>query len=272
MVRQSARLLFISLCLAILFAAEQASAVEFVPHRAIYTLALEGEVSASGIAAVEGGMAAEWRKSCSGWSFDYRSAISIQQETGRAIDLATTATTWESDDGKTYRFLLRTRTNGAVLEKIEGVARMPGNGKTGRVTFTSPTRREFDLPADTLFPVAHSMAIVKAAMSGPPPVFRALHVFDGMDADPLYLVNAVIGAPRSKKDFRLPEKSMVGMQPWPVSLAYYSASKKETLPTHEISMWLFANGVADRLIMDFGDFTVRATLKNLNLLPPPNCE
>lgn len=278
MVRQSANLSFKILLLVTLCAAGltqspgHAWAVEFAPHRALYKLGLERAPSASGIAAVAGEMAVEWRKACSGWAFDYRLAISIQQDSGRAVDLATSVTTWEADDGATYRFLVRHRTQGAVSEKIEGVARMQGKGKVGRVVFTSPGKRAFDLPAGTLFPVAHSMAIVKAAMSGPPPVFRALTVFDGMDVDPLYLVNAVIGASRSDKDFKLPAVAMPGMNPWPVSLAYFSYSKRQTLPKHEISMWLFPNGVADRLIMDFGDFTVWATLKTLEIMPQPDCE
>jgi len=42
-------------------------------------------------------------------------------------------------------------------------------------------------------------------------------------------------------------------------------------PEYEQEMRLFANGVVDDLLLDYGDFTLDAELVDLVALPPPQC-
>ena len=49
------------------------------------------------------------------------------------------------------------------------------------------------------------------------------------------------------------------------------APYKELEPEHEQNLRLYRNGVAEDLILQYGDFSVRTILKQLEKLPAPDC-
>lgn len=249
-----------------------AGGVEFAAHRALYTMTLVSAEVGSGIAAVAGKMAVEWRNACTGWTFEYRSVIDVNFAERDPLRLSTTATTWESRDGRDYRFSVRHKANGEDTERIEGTASGRRNDDRGRVEFTEPKPRRMALPAGTLFPIAHSSVIMEVLAKTSKPAFVSRMVFDGMDVEGLYLVSAAIGNALSGQEGVLPEDgSMSGMKSWPVDLAYFAAGSRKPEPSHEIQMHLYANGVADEMVMEFEDFTVRARIGRVELLPDPPC-
>ena len=253
-------------------AATTAPAGEFSAHRALYNLSLVQARSGSGISGVTGKMAVEWNNSCTGWAFQYRSVIDVSFDEGAPVRLVSNAASWESRDGRDYRFDVRHKTNGKEMEHIEGVAKLADATGAGRTLFTHPKPLKIDLPAGTLFPVAHSLAIMRAAKNGKTPKFVSRTVFDGMDLKGLYQVNAVIAAAK-RSQTAIPDNNdvMKGMPSWSVSLAYFTMNSDKSVPDHEIKMRLFANGVADDLIMDFEEFVVRARLNQIELLADPAC-
>jgi hypothetical protein len=254
------------------FAAAAVQASELAPHRALYDLSLEQARSGSGISAVSGEMAVEWVNSCTGWAFQYSSVIDVTFLEGEPVRLTSNATSWESSDGRDYRFDVRHKTNGTEMEHIEGVAKLNGPGGAGQTVFVHPESLKINLPAGTLFPVAHSLDIVRAAKTGKTPQFVTRTIFDGMDVKGLYQVNAVIGTVKpSQRKLSANIDVLKGMPSWSLSLAYFARDSNKSAPDHEIKMRLFANGVADDLIMDFEDFVVRARLSRIKLLDDPSC-
>ncbi len=253
----------------------QLLALDIVAHRALYRVTLERALS-GGISAVSGNISVDWRDGCSGWTFEYRSVIDVSQVESGEVSLATAATTWEAKDGSQYRFNVRNSTNGRELEKIEGYGTAGSAGVSGKVTFTQPRPRELALPAGTLFPMAHSRAVLRAAEGGTAPVFLALPVFDGMDEQSLYLVNAVIGKagngntkyPAQPVDIN---RLLRGHRTWPINLAYFKTGGREPVPSHEMNLIMHDNGISDHLVMDFSEYTIRASLTNLEILPPVDC-
>jgi hypothetical protein len=268
------RILFLGILSA---AANEVHAGEFSPHRALYNLSLVQARSGSGISTVTGKMAVEWNYSCTGWAFQYHSVIDVTFLEGAPVQLTSNATSWESSDGRDYRFDVRHKTNGTEMEHIEGVARLSGANGAGHTLFTHPKPLKLELPAGTLFPVAHSLAIMRAAKKGGAkkgraPQFFSRTIFDGMDVKGLYQVNAVIGRVKpSQRKLPAQINVMKGVPSWSVSLAYFAKNSKKSSPDHEIKMRLFANGVADDLVMDFEDFIVRARLSRIELLAEPSC-
>ena len=261
-------LIFGTLCVA----ATTAQAGEFSAHRALYNLSLVQARSGSGISGVTGKMAVEWNNSCTGWAFQYRSIIDVAFDEGAPVQLTSTAASWESSDGRDYRFDVRHKTNGKEMQHIEGVAKLTSTDGAGQTLFTHPKPLKIELPAGTLFPVAHSLVIMRAAKEGRTPQFVSRTIVDGMDVKGLYQVNAVIGAVKPPRR-EIPDNNnvMKGMPSWSVSLAYFAMNSNKSAPDHEIKMRLFANGVADDLIMDFEDFIVRARLSQIELLADPSC-
>ena len=61
-----------------------------------------------------------------------------------------------------------------------------------------------------------------------------------------------------------------------LSLAFFApagevGSGDESTPEQEQAVSIYANGVIDRLTMDYGSFTVDAALKKLEALPASGC-
>jgi hypothetical protein len=52
-----------------------------------------------------------------------------------------------------------------------------------------------------------------------------------------------------------------------IHIAFYPLSGHGIAPEYEIGSRYFANGVSDRLDMDFGDYRLAGTLQSLKLLP-----
>ena len=42
-------------------------------------------------------------------------------------------------------------------------------------------------------------------------------------------------------------------------------------PTYEMSVTLYDNGIVDAMMINYGDFVVRATLLELEPVDPPDC-
>lgn len=253
--------------------AGNAIAVEFAAHRALYRLTLASAPVSADVVSVSGELAVDWQNGCDGWTFDYRSIIDILKNEQGNLRLATSASTWESLDGLQYNFDVRHSTNDTENEKISGIARMPLDGGSGRVDFVKPQKSNLLLPEGTLFPIAHSQAIMEAMTNKGVPTFVSRNVFDGMDTTGLYLVNAVIGkAKKRDKGSNILPHSMRNEKSWPVGLAYFRRDSEKTTPDHEISMAIYKNGIADRFLMDFEEFVIRAELVRVEISKKPICK
>ncbi|MDC0033967.1 cell envelope integrity EipB family protein [Alphaproteobacteria bacterium] len=252
--------------------ATTAQASEFAAHRGLYNLSLVQARSGNGISNAIGKMAIEWNNNCTGWAFQYHSIIDVIFHEGAPVRLSSNASSWESGDGLNYRFSVRHKTNDKEMEHIEGFAKLTAANGAGTTQFTHPKPLMIDLPLGTIFPVAHSLAIMRAAKRGRMPQFVSRTVFDGMDVKGLYQVNAVIG-PGNLPQLEDPDQVnlMKRMPSWPVNLAYFAIDSSKAAPDHEVMMLLFANGVVDDLIIDFEDFILRARLSQVELFPDPSC-
>ncbi|MEQ8166430.1 MAG: DUF1849 family protein, partial [Alphaproteobacteria bacterium] len=58
---------------------------------------------------------------------------------------------------------------------------------------------------------------------------------------------------------------------WNVQIAFYDPDNRNGAPDYEMSVRLFENGVAEAMVLDFGNFTVRASLEEFEFLPEPAC-
>lgn len=247
-----------------------ASAVNIASHRALYSMTLHSAKSGSGITSVSGEMAVDWARTCSGWTFEHQSLIDVVFDGRDPVRLTTNASSWESLDGREYRFSIRHQKNGKIGNYVEGVARLGAPGGKGNVTFTAPKRRTMVLPAGTMFPVRHSVELIDLAAGAPAMVTRT--VFDGMSFDGAFELSAALGRTaihKSRSGTQI--KALEGHRYWPVQFAYFPVKSRSPLPENEVGMRVYDNGVSDALLMGFGEFTVRATLSKLKILEPPVC-
>jgi hypothetical protein len=58
---------------------------------------------------------------------------------------------------------------------------------------------------------------------------------------------------------------------WNVRLAFFPDSSQEAEPDYELGMRLVSDGVSSSMLIDYGDYQIRATLKRIEALPKPAC-
>lgn len=250
--------------------------VDLVPHRAVYAMSLGSTQSGSGIAGVSGAMSYQFGDTCDGWVVENTTLLDFAYNEGAAIATTWTFSTWEAKDGSQYRFRVQNLRNGEIAEQIDGRATMAsGRNEAGRAVFTQPDQLSIALPRNTLFPTQHTLKLITAAQAGETPIFNRV-VFDGASAEGAFEVNAVIS-----KHHPATGPASAGPQPvssplldtssWPMHLAFYPTESRQELPEYEVGLRYHLNGVAQELVQDYGNFTVRGRLEKLEILPKPQC-
>lgn len=248
-------------------AAPAAASAKLVPHRAVYDVNLVSAKSGSGVSSVRGEMLAEWLESCEGWALDHRTLFDITYVQGGSVRLTSSVTTWESRDGLRYHFEITNAANGKVTEKYEGRGELADKQGGGQVDYVIPEREPLKLAPGTVFPMVHTVRVLAATRNAP--AIRSMIVFDGMSKEGTFRVSAVIGKPSASA-----KTAMDGLKThrsWPLQLAYFSVDGREPEPEHEVGMRIYDNGVSDLMLLDFGEFKVKADLQRLEYGEQPAC-
>ncbi len=243
-------------------AADQAAA-PLAAHRALYQLTLE-QARGAEVAAATGTMAYEVLDACDGWATRQRLDMTVTNRDGQDIQMLSDYTTWESKDGLSMRFRMRQTTDSAVTSEVAGDASLQRPGGPGEVRFTEPEASTKELPAGTLFPMAHTEAILAAAHAGKK--FLALPLFDGTSDKGVQDSTVAIVQWGGARPGKWP--GLAAMPSGRVHVAFFDREAGTQQPDYEVGMRYWDNGVADDLSMDFGDFVMKGTLSRLDLLPP----
>jgi hypothetical protein len=249
------------------FGAGAAGGAELAPHRAAYKMTLGGAASGSGISGASGAMLVEWGDSCDGWTIEQRYRLKINHAEGPDSEIGISFVTWEAKDGLSYRFNVRKLRDGETSETLKGMARLDGRGKAGRAEFSQPEPIEIDLPAGTMFPTAHTLALIEAAMSGRK--FLAVPVFDGGEFEGALQVSGVIG--RRIEPDRASKEALLKGPSWMMRMGFYKPDSSAPEPDYEVGMRVFENGVTSLIVLDYGNFKVNGTLDKVEALPKPSC-
>ncbi len=239
------------------------------PHRALYQMQLAGTRTGSSVTGVNGRMVFEWADACEGWTIEQRFQLTFQYAEGNRVEMVTNYTTWETKDGRSYRFNVRRLMNGQLDEEVRGDASVDSAGQ-GRVRYLRPEAREEALPAGAVFPTAHTLDLLRAARENER--FVAHVVFDGSDNEGPTDVSAAIGAGgRPRVTLQGPGGALLAGTVYPVRMAFFPVGSGNPEPQYEMTLWLLENGVAEQILIDYGDFRVQGTLRELEALPAPRC-
>lgn len=250
-----------ALTLAAMQAHAQAPAVELAGHRALYTLTLgssRGDVTSAG-----GTMAFEMTDACEGWATRQRMRINVTNRDGQNIEIGSDYATFESKDGLNLRFTMRQTTEQAVTTETEGDASLPSAGAAGEARYTRPADARKTLPAGTLLPNMHTIAIIEAARAGKK--FLSIPLFDGTTADGAQDTSVAIFSWDKPQQNKF--EALRNLPSGRVRVAFFDREKGATTPDYELGMRYYENGIAEDMSMDFGDFVMRATLQELTVLP-----
>ena len=237
-------------------------AAELAAHRALYKLTMDPGRNGD-IVAASGTMGYEVVDACDGWAVRQRLDMTVTNHDGQDIQMVSDYATWESKDGLAFRFHMKQTTDSAVTSETDGDAKLRAAGGSGEAHYTTPGQDTKALPAGTLFPMAHTEAILAAARAGTK--FLNIPLFDG---------TAESGAQDSfvtvLKWDQPAESKWPGLSNLPsarVRISFFDRDKNAQTPDYQVGMRYWENGVADGLQMDFGEFVMNGALSEFVLQP-----
>lgn len=239
-------------------------------YRAVYELSLGSAKSNSGIAGLRGLLVLQWSDSCEGYVFDQRIRTEMLLDRGGGATSDFTVNSWESADGKQFRFSLKHVMNGEVAEAYRGRAEAGAAGRVGEIVYSRPEGVREPLPPGVIFPTEHNRMLLEMGRQGEN--FLVAKVFDGSGENGLNDVSAVIGRPlppETGAEARF--EPLKGLAAWPVRLAFFRLKDSDELPYYEIGFRLFENGVPSHVSLEYSDFSIAGKMTQVEILPDPDC-
>ena len=96
-------------------------------------------------------------------------------------------------------------------------------------------------------------------------------MFDGATDENAVQVSAVIGV-KLAADPHSGRRQPVAERPgWRFRLAFFPADANAERPDYELGMRLLDNGVSRDMVIDYGEYSIRAKLDDIEALAKPNC-
>lgn len=254
--------------------------IKFAPHRAIYDVTLGRAAPGSGVNDMTGRLVYELT---GGGCEDYAQSMrfvtqsSSSDGTEQINDMRTTSS--EEAEGRRLRFTSTQYHDDQLGDVTEGKAGRRGASGELAIELSKPETRALSLPGSIYFPIQHSIAMLQAAIAGKTR-FEA-DVYDGSEkGDKISATMTIIGQGHVADAKSLPPTvaNIDRLKPlrfWPVSTSYFDKGKaletKDALPNYEMAANFYENGVSTRLLMDYGDFSLKGELKELTFLDEPKC-
>lgn len=244
----------------------QAAGAEVVlaPHRAVYDLT-QTRGDASGAVAVRGRLAIEVQDTCDGHTTNQRFWTEMQNAEGNTSVSDFTLSSWESKDGRRFRFQMRNEVDGETTEEYTGTARINGDG-TGSIEMSKPNTATLDMPQGAVFPNQHLVELIRHALAGDR--FVSVRVFDGSGEDGLFETGGTIGKAFPPEDGKNPILApLKGLRSWPFRVAFFPMLTKAEEPQYEIGFRMYENGVSADLVLDYLSYALKGELVRLEMLP-----
>ena len=244
-----------------------------VPHRAIYKIDLQESQESSGVTSAEGRMVFEIAgNACEGYTMSQRLVVLMgnRDDADQLLDFR--VSTFESGDGGLYRFASRTYLDEVIVEQATGTAERKSGAV--QVALDSPGKKSLTFDQSVLFPSQHLQALLKAARADQR--FFSTSIYEGAgQGERADVVTAIIGSAEQTENR---EGLIEGKMAWPISIAYFNGRggeadrSGEEVPDYQMSFTLFENGVARKLRMNYGDYTLSGELQELDALETSECQ
>ncbi len=252
-----------------------AEAPDQAPHKALYNMAMASSKSTQ-VVNVEREMYYDFTDACDAWNSNQKFSLNYLYAESAAEKLNSQYTSREAKDGSYYDYAVRRSKNDALEDEFDGKAVRNPDG-TGTASYVSPEKKDFALPKNFYFPTQHTVAIIAQALKGNH-IFNA-QMFDGSDGQGAVEVNVVVGdaVKANDVDAKFADNPLLKSPAHKVSLAFYPAdsgdekAEQESEPDYQMTMILHENGVVSSMQIDYDDFSLKGTLKEIEAAPPPKC-
>lgn len=251
--------------------AQSAGGVDLAPHRALYDIKLVATHSGSQILNISGKMFYEWKPSCEAWITDHRFNLFYEYADSPGMNITSDFSTFENFSGDDFNFTSRRKRDGELYQELRGHASVAGDAPAA--VFSVPEGLTYDLTPETLFPMGHTMEMIRQARQGNK--FFSAAVFDGSDEEGPVEINTFIGAPVNAMAVLKPspnlDMSLVNTPAWKVRMAVFPQSDPAASSDYEMSMVFHDNGVISDMLIEYDNFSVTQKLVAIEKLEAEAC-
>jgi hypothetical protein len=257
-------LVCLTLCVILGIAPDAKAAPELAAHTALYKLTMS-KANSDDVVAATGTMTYEVQDACEGWAVQQRLSMKVTNRDGQDVQMVSDYATWEAKNGLKLRFRMRQTTETAVTEMTSGEASLEAAGKPGEIHYVEPKEATMKLQGGTVFPMAHTARLIAGAEEGQK--FMSIPLFDGTSANGGQETSVIVT--KWGETTPAPYPDLEKLPNGRVHVAFFDHGSQA--PDYEVSMRYWENGVADDLLMDFGDFVMSAKLSSFRLEPAHHC-
>ena len=265
--------------LAVMFAGGAAAqAADLRSFEAVYDLRLTHASASLGPRAATGIYEIRSAETCDGWDTKSHVTMDLAFRDDTHSNNERFFSSWESKSGSDYRFAVRTVKNGKTVEAYKGTAVLSKKGGTAHYEVPPPDGQKnprvinMTLPRDTMFPAAHSRALLTRAEKGEA-LFSTV-VLNGAASNGPRVMSVAIGPRLDGGGQGMAgniDGTLLGTPSWRMSSAFFNLNEQRDTPNTEMFLHLNKSGVTQSFEQTFSDFAVSATLKSLRPLDPPHC-
>lgn len=238
-------------------------ALNFQPHKAIYSLEMTAVRNLQRISSVGGEMFFEWGDACEAWTTTQKFQLDYNYTDGPSQSFVSDYSSWEAKDGQSFSFTSKNLSNGRVHRVYRGSAERQDNGG-GEADFSRPEDRQMDIPKGFTFPTEHTFDLLEAAHNGDK-IFSSV-MFDGSDDDGPIIVNAVIGKRLDALSEADEENPMLRGPGWTVRMAFFDYADENSEANYEMTINLLDNGIVRDLTIDYDEFSLRGEMVTIDAL------
>lgn len=238
------------------------------PYVARYDLTLGENPGTGGVTSLKGSYQIHAELRCDGWLINESMEFQMQGPQGPIPATSARSRSWESIDGRGYRYELTVTRGNQVVEQVDLKALMGGAGQAGRAEFTLPQQRTVDLPPGTMFPHDFTLYMIEQATIGQNSAGRT--VFPGWGPGTPLSYSARMGRPENTPGGQTNGLDALGQSIyWPMQMVVSDPATGQALMKQ--AMTLRADGIAGSYIFDYTSFTMAARLAQIQPLQMPTC-
>ena len=240
-------------------------ALQLLSHKAIYTLNVEN-IKNSFLEGGQGQTFFEIQEVCDGWNVREDYVLMYELPNNKSAKSYSSFTTFENRNSTKHSFNLTEKSDLNGENDYQGFVEKNKNKISGSIINQNIKKLSFN--KNTLFPLEHLQIIIEKAKKGQS-IFTSDVFFGNDETNQIKTVSTFIS---NKKKVKVHNKDFSNIMVWPIKIAFYSKAENKTKPDYEISLELDEVGVVYSYKVNYGDFEVKAKLKDFKVIEKQKCK
>ena len=260
-------MLFMIFCVS--FVSDVRATTSLASHKVNYTLSMGKSNQNAVIQDVRGTISFALSAQCDGWSITEDYLFQFLYESGEEITVFSHSDSWEDKNGHLYSFDVREQNSYEPETIYTGFAMLHQEREVGEASYAGAYEETLDLSNEVLFPVKYTLAMIEAAQNGKRLMSKQLFV-NSIPQDAVKTASAVIGNKKLyNSDIQI--NGVTTTHYWPVNIAYFKTDSTQATPEYQIQMDLHDNGVVSDFLINYGDFSIHASISDGSLIEIEDC-